>query len=762
MTFVTAGLAIAGALAIAIPIIIHLLWRQRRHPIEWAAMRFLIEALKKQKRRLQLEQLLLLLTRCLILALLGFALARPLLEAAGVFEDNTGRVVLVVIDNGLASAISEGGGSVEDTALRRHIEGAVSVIDALGEAEAVGLITAARPVETPILPPSLDHRAVIDVLESIESADTPTDIAGALAIVQGAVAEFERDGRTAVVYLFSDFRAGSAPLDTPLPALFDAAHSDSLLLAAPPATETRTNVQVVGISPVRRVLLPGAVEGSQQVTVSLARHGATLGRATTRVRLIGDGIGAPAPKEVQWSPGSSDSSVTFSLDIDPTSNEQVGITAIIEPAGGAGGGDALLADNRQFLTIDVRDRMRIALVSPPTFERIGMIEHLTPGQWIRRALQTSDTSPMEVVDVPPSSLDHVDLRGVDAAIVTRPDRLADRGWTALREFIDRGGLVVVTPPFEINVHPWTDHLASDLNLSWRLGLEVENHESGLLLADGQPHSELLKMLEAEIDRLSKAVVTYRTLPVVMAQTRATPVLMFEDGTPAMIMSTPDGAPAPEAGDETTIPQERADRQGLVVYLAVAPVFPAWTTLPTNMLMVPLFQEVVRQGMSIIRAAQNVMAGERPALSGLRRTANSLKTPQGKALALDASRRPTRPFQKAGMYEVLDAAGRTVGRVAVNLDPRAGRTETQSEAAVGAWLGESGPWQTFDRADPAAKLATAESGTSIAGMILFVVLALIVLETLLARRFSHAYSHGKARALSGGLRATVESRPAVTG
>ena len=40
------------------------------------------------------------LTRCLILALLGFALARPLLEAAGVLEDNTGRVVLLVSDHG--------------------------------------------------------------------------------------------------------------------------------------------------------------------------------------------------------------------------------------------------------------------------------------------------------------------------------------------------------------------------------------------------------------------------------------------------------------------------------------------------------------------------------------------------------------------------------------------------------------------------------------------------------------------------------------
>ena len=105
MTFVTAGLAIAGLTAIAVPILIHLLWRQRRSPIEWAAMRFLIEAYRKHRRRLQLEQLLLLAIRCLILALLGFALARPLLEESGLFDAGGARIVYLVVDDGLISGV---------------------------------------------------------------------------------------------------------------------------------------------------------------------------------------------------------------------------------------------------------------------------------------------------------------------------------------------------------------------------------------------------------------------------------------------------------------------------------------------------------------------------------------------------------------------------------------------------------------------------------------------------------------------------------
>ena len=108
MTFVTAGLAVAGLAAISIPILIHLLWRQRRRPVQWAAMKFLIEAWKRHRRRLQIEQILLLATRCLIVAVLGAALARPILEAAGVVDLGGSRTVLLVIDDGVASSAQLG------------------------------------------------------------------------------------------------------------------------------------------------------------------------------------------------------------------------------------------------------------------------------------------------------------------------------------------------------------------------------------------------------------------------------------------------------------------------------------------------------------------------------------------------------------------------------------------------------------------------------------------------------------------------------
>jgi len=176
MTFVTSGMAIAGVLAVAIPIIIHLLARQRRKPIEWAAMRFLIEAFRKHKRRLQVEQLLLLAVRCLIVALLGFALARPILENAGLIAAGGSRAVYLVIDDGMISGAS---GEDGKTALARHVREATDLVNALGPGDAVGIITAARPAKALLSPPSTDHASVVVLLQSLTPQESPTDLPGA-------------------------------------------------------------------------------------------------------------------------------------------------------------------------------------------------------------------------------------------------------------------------------------------------------------------------------------------------------------------------------------------------------------------------------------------------------------------------------------------------------------------------------------------------------------------------------------------------------
>lgn len=68
----------AGA---SIPVIIHLLNRQKYRRVRWAAMDWLLAALQKTRKRVQFENLLLLLLRILIMLLIAFAISRPFLSA---------------------------------------------------------------------------------------------------------------------------------------------------------------------------------------------------------------------------------------------------------------------------------------------------------------------------------------------------------------------------------------------------------------------------------------------------------------------------------------------------------------------------------------------------------------------------------------------------------------------------------------------------------------------------------------------------------
>ena len=68
-------LAVAAAL-ISAPIIIHLINRMRFKRIRWAAMEFLLKAQKRNRRRLIIEQLLLLALRCILVALVGLLVMR--------------------------------------------------------------------------------------------------------------------------------------------------------------------------------------------------------------------------------------------------------------------------------------------------------------------------------------------------------------------------------------------------------------------------------------------------------------------------------------------------------------------------------------------------------------------------------------------------------------------------------------------------------------------------------------------------------------
>src|SRR3954447_17591939 len=72
-----------GLGAASLPIIIHLLNKRKFREEKWAAMRFLLAAMRKNQRKIRVEQWLLLAVRTLVVILVVLAMAKPFLESFG-------------------------------------------------------------------------------------------------------------------------------------------------------------------------------------------------------------------------------------------------------------------------------------------------------------------------------------------------------------------------------------------------------------------------------------------------------------------------------------------------------------------------------------------------------------------------------------------------------------------------------------------------------------------------------------------------------
>jgi hypothetical protein len=91
--FLNPGFLAAGAALVSLPILIHLINRLRFKRVRWAAMEFLLKSQKRNRRRLIIEQLLLLALRCLLVLLSVLLVSRYLF--AFFQPQNTLHVVLL-------------------------------------------------------------------------------------------------------------------------------------------------------------------------------------------------------------------------------------------------------------------------------------------------------------------------------------------------------------------------------------------------------------------------------------------------------------------------------------------------------------------------------------------------------------------------------------------------------------------------------------------------------------------------------------------
>ncbi len=111
--FLTPWFAIAGLAAAAGPVIIHLLSRRRFRVVQWAAVDFLRQAVRRRRRMLRLRDLALLALRVFCVVAFGAALARPYRSQGMAPVDSADPIhAVLVVDNGLWMGYEESQGTL--------------------------------------------------------------------------------------------------------------------------------------------------------------------------------------------------------------------------------------------------------------------------------------------------------------------------------------------------------------------------------------------------------------------------------------------------------------------------------------------------------------------------------------------------------------------------------------------------------------------------------------------------------------------------
>src|SRR5215217_8640627 len=212
--------AALAAGAAPVPVIIHLLNRKRYVVVNWAAMRFLLAAQKKNVRRLKLEQWVLLAVRTLLVLLVALAMAAvmPWFEPvwqrlfpgdalAASTQVRTHRVI--VIDGSFTMAARRGDDLSRFDAARAQ---AHAVLEKSAPGDGYSLVLLGSPAQVVVPGPADDRDKVAREVDELRLPHGSADVAGGLHAVAEIVSKPLGKYARREVYLVTDLRKSAWPL----------------------------------------------------------------------------------------------------------------------------------------------------------------------------------------------------------------------------------------------------------------------------------------------------------------------------------------------------------------------------------------------------------------------------------------------------------------------------------------------------------------------------------------------------------------------
>jgi hypothetical protein len=173
MGLLAGAFAIAGAVGASIPLIIHLLNRERARRLVFSTVRFIQMSHQTNVQRHRLKRLLLLLMRILMLILLGLAFARPFFAEDPATAPELGGVrnAVIILDTSYSMQYEDVFALAKKEAINR--------LDSLESADAVALILSADKARK-VLPIDSEHNHIRTAIESAETTNYTTDYLDAI------------------------------------------------------------------------------------------------------------------------------------------------------------------------------------------------------------------------------------------------------------------------------------------------------------------------------------------------------------------------------------------------------------------------------------------------------------------------------------------------------------------------------------------------------------------------------------------------------
>lgn len=646
-TLLHPGLFALGIACVSIPIILHLLKRKRR-PIPWGAMRFLEQAYRKRRRILTIEQLILLVLRCVLLALIAMGVGSLMLGSG--LRGSIPTTMVIVLDQSIGSALDDG----DSTSLEKNKEFALRAIDELdsGRGDQVMLIGAGMPADGIVMPESSDLGAVRSFIESAEATDSGFDLAGALSLAGNTTREPDRaTNRVLVIASASRGFHGSRRSTQEIPQRNGFDH----VIARSPESGGVENIGIMNAATTRSLVTHSGVTLPMGARVELIRSGAPdqavqASERTSNIRVLDQENNQIGQRVIRWASGQT--SVSVVVAIDPRSISPVGArTALISVQIDE---DANKRDNARMIPIPTRSAIRVGVIDENKNRLVfdnGVSSSISSSRWVRAALSPDERFGITIVDIDAARASVMITPNLDAIIVLTPSLLNEAAWNRLDRLNESGALIVITPDALGSSLDWLNRIDSMSPGLIADGSVLRDHERAMAMARDQSleSSSLLMGIASEFDQLARAVSAARSVRL-NGGNNSSPTAVFEDGSAFALQSIG--------------PHER----GMVVVFASA-IDLDWTNLPARPMFVPMMQEIVRQGVGEGSTMPTIKAGGRlpsPAWVITNQRISEIHAGRQATKLDDTSR--------AGVIAQLDSQGATRSFVVINPATDSARTD----------------------------------------------------------------------------------------